>query len=296
MAQYQLSAFADEASRMLSEQLEAMKNNGIALIEMRGVDGKSVADLTDDEAKEAKRKLDDAGAALSSLGSPYGKYPIEQPFEAHLDAFKRGLEITKILGANRIRMFSFFMPREGDSKPADWRGKVIDQLGQMLDLADDAGIRLCHENEKGIYGDIDDRCVDLMEVYGDRMGCIFDPANFIQCGVKPIEAFPKLEKYITYMHIKDALLENGAVVPAGMGDGNVKDILDRLAARADNMTLTLEPHLTVFDGLKALQDEKLNHKFSYPDRLSAFNAAVSALKVILNDLGFVEGGKGTWTR
>ena len=296
MAQYQLSAFADEASRMLSEQLEAMKNNGIALIEMRGVDGKSVADLTDEEAKEAKRKLDDAGAALSSLGSPYGKYPIEQPFEAHLDAFKRGLEITKILGADRIRMFSFFMPREGDSKPADWRGKVIDQLGQMLDLADDAGIRLCHENEKGIYGDIDDRCVDLMEVYGDRMGCIFDPANFIQCGVKPIEAFPKLEKYITYMHLKDALLENGAVVPAGMGDGNVKDILDRLAARADNMTLTLEPHLTVFDGLKALQDEKLNHKFSYPDRLSAFNAAVSALKVILNDLGFVEGGKGTWTR
>ena len=296
MAQYQLSAFADEASRMLSEQLEAMKNNGIALIEMRGVDGKSVADLTDDEAKEAKRKLDDAGAALSSLGSPYGKYPIEQPFEAHLDAFKRGLEITKILGANRIRMFSFFMPREGDSKPADWRGKVIDQLGQMLDLADDAGIRLCHENEKGIYGDTDDRCVDLMEVYGDRMGCIFDPANFIQCGVKPIEAFPKLEKYITYMHIKDALLENGAVVPAGMGDGNVKDILDRLAAKADNMTLTLEPHLTVFDGLKNLQDEKLNHKFSYPDRLTAFNAAVSALKDILREIGFVEGGKGTWTR
>ena len=296
MAQYQLSAFADEASRMLSEQLEAMKSNGISLIEMRGVDGKSVADLTDEEAKEAKRKLDDAGAALSSLGSPYGKYPIEQPFEAHLDAFKRGLEITKILGANRIRMFSFFMPREGDTNPASWRGKVIDQLGQMLDLADDAGIRLCHENEKGIYGDIDDRCVDLMEVYGDRMGCIFDPANFIQCGVKPIEAFPKLEKYITYMHIKDALLENGAVVPAGMGDGNVKDILDRLAAKADNMTLTLEPHLTVFDGLKNLQDEKLNHKFSYPDRLTAFNAAVSALKDILREIGFVEGGKGTWTR
>ncbi len=296
MAKYQLSAFADEADKMLSGQLKAMEDNGIALIEMRGVDGKSVAALTDEEAKEAKRKLDDAGAALSSLGSPYGKYPIDQPFEEHLEAFKRGLEITKILGADRIRMFSFFMPREGEVNPADWRGKVIDQLGQMLDLADDAGIRLCHENEKGIYGDSDDRCVDLMQVYGDRMGCIFDPANFIQCGVKPIEAFPRLEKYITYMHIKDALMENGAVVPAGMGDGNVKDILDRLAARADNMTLTLEPHLTVFDGLKGLQDEKLNHKFSYPDRLTAFNAAVAALKDLLKDIGFVEGGKGTWTR
>ena len=296
MAQYQLSAFADEADKMLSAQLKAMEDNHIALIELRGVDGKSCTELTDEEAREVKRKLDDAGAALSSLGSPYGKYPIEQPFEAHLDAFRRGLEITKILGADRIRMFSFFMPKDDGTKPADWRNKVIDQLGMMLDLAKDAGIRLCHENEKGIYGDTDDRCVDLMEVYGDRMGCIFDPANFIQCGVKPIEAFPKLEKYITYMHIKDALLENGAVVPAGMGDGNVKDILDRLAAKADNMTLTLEPHLTVFDGLKNLQDEKLNHKFSYPDRLTAFNAAVSALKDILREIGFVEGGKGTWTR
>jgi len=284
MAQYQLSAFADEADKMLSAQLEAMRGNGIALIEMRGVDGKSVADLTDDEAREARRKLDDAGANLSSLGSPYGKYPIEEDFGPHRDAFKRGLEIAHILRT------------EGGTKPADWRGKVIDQLGEMLDLADDAGIRLCHENEKGIYGDIDDRCVDLMQVYGDRMGCIFDPANFIQCRVKPIEALPKLEKYITYMHIKDALMENGAVVPAGMGDGSLPDILDRLAVRADGMTLTLEPHLTVFDGLKALQDEKLNHKFSYPDRTTAFNAAVSALKDVLTKLGFVEGGKGTWTR
>ena len=113
MAQYQLSAFADEADKMLSAQLKAMEDNHIALIELRGVDGKSCADLTNDEAREVRRKLDDAGAALSSLGSPYGKYPIEQPFEAHLDAFKRGLEITKILGADRIRMFSFFMPKEG---------------------------------------------------------------------------------------------------------------------------------------------------------------------------------------
>lgn len=296
MAQYQLSAFADEADKMLAGQLEALKDNGITLIEMRGVDGKSVADLTDEEVGEARRRLVDAGVALSSLGSPYGKYPIDQPFDPHLEAFRRGLEITRRLGANRIRMFSFFMPREGCKDPAAWRGKVIDQLGQMLDLADEAGVFLCHENEKGIYGDTDDRCLDLMQVYGDRMGCIFDPANFIQCGVRPIEAFPKLEKYIAYMHIKDALLENGAVVPAGQGDGHVGDILDRLAARADNMTLTLEPHLTVFDGLSALQDEKLNHKFSYPDKLTAFNAAVSALKDMLGKIGFTEGGNGTWTR
>ena len=294
MAQYRLSAFADEADKMLASQLAALKENNISMIEMRGVDGKSCADLTDDEVKEAKRKLDDAGVKLSSLGSPYGKYPIEKDFQPHLDAFKRGLEITSMLGANQIRMFSFFMPKEDGTKPADWRGKVMDQLGTMLDLADKAGIKLCHENEKGIYGDTDDRCVDLMQVYGDRMGCIFDPANFIQCGVQSIEAFPKLEKYITYMHIKDAIMETGAVVPAGLGDGHVKDILDRLNAK--DAILTLEPHLTAFIGLSALQDEKLTHKFSYADSNAAFNAAVSALKNVLTEIGYTEGGNGTWNR
>ena len=110
----------------------------------------------------------------------------------------------------------------------------------------------------------------------------------------PAQQFPKLQKYITYMHIKDALLADGSVVPCGAGDGTVADILDRLDGT--EMYLSVEPHLTVFDGLSALQDEKLNHKFSYPDKLTAFNAAVTALKNLLTDIGFIEGGKGTWTR
>ena len=166
----------------------------------------------------------------------------------------------------------------------------------MLEDAKAAGVLLAHENEKGIYGDIDDRCVDLMEVFGDRMGCIFDPANFIQSGVKPIEAFPKLEKWITYMHIKDALLDGGAVVPAGKGDGNVADILAALGKKADNMTLTLEPHLTVFDGLKALQDEKLTHKYHYASKGDAFDAAVNALKDVLTGNGYAEKETGIWAK
>lgn len=294
MFSYQLSAFADEAGQQLEVQLEALKKNGITLIELRGVNGKSVADLTNEEAASAKKQLDDAGVKLSSMGSPYGKYPIEEDFAPHRDRFRRGLELCSILGADRVRMFSFFIPKGDDA--ANWRGKVIDQLGLMLEDAKAAGVLLAHENEKGIYGDIDDRCVDLMEVFGDRMGCIFDPANFIQSGVKPIEAFPKLEKWITYMHIKDALLDGGAVVPAGKGDGNVADILAALGKKADNMTLTLEPHLTVFDGLKALQDEKLTHKYHYASKGDAFDAAVNALKDVLTGNGYAEKETGIWAK
>ena len=291
MASYRLSAFADEADKMLASQLEALGNNGISLIELRGVDGKSCADLTNEDVREAKKKLDGAGVKLSALGSPYGKYPIEQDFAPHREAFKRGLEITNMLGAERIRMFSFFVDEaEADQKTDE----VVEKLSKMVAYAEKHDVILLHENEKGIYGDIDDRCVDLMQVYGDRMGCIFDPANFIQCGVKPIEAFPKLEKYITYMHIKDAVLGSGAVVPAGMGDGDLPKLLDRL--NGENVTLTIEPHLTVFSGLDALQDEKVEHKFTYPDSLTAFNAAVTAIKTVLTDIGFAEGGNGVWKR
>ena len=61
MFKYQLSAFADEASQVVLEQIAALKKNNVSLIELRGVDGTSVARLTDDEAKEARKKLDDAG-------------------------------------------------------------------------------------------------------------------------------------------------------------------------------------------------------------------------------------------
>ena len=39
MARFILSAFADEASPSLDEQLQALKEEGISLIELRGVDG-----------------------------------------------------------------------------------------------------------------------------------------------------------------------------------------------------------------------------------------------------------------
>ena len=281
MANFVLSAFADEASPMLEEQLAALKENGISLIELRGVDGKNVSALTLEEAAAVKARLDAAGVRLSALGSPYGKYPIAEPFETHLALFRHGLALCRVLDCRRIRMFSFYP----DEKLTDDenRAEVLRRLDTMLREAEQAGVQLVHENEKGIYGDVTERNADLLAHFGDRLGFAFDPANFIQCGVKPLEAFDALHDRITYMHIKDAFLADGAVVRAGRGDGQVPEILRRLnAERADEIILTVEPHLTVFDGLKGLQDEELRHHETYPDSRTAFDAAVHALKDILN--------------
>lgn len=280
MAKFILSAFADEASPMLDEQIAALQQESISLIELRGVDGKNVSSLTLEEAKAVKAKLDAAGIRLSALGSPYGKASLGVSFDEHMALFQHGLELCKVLDCRRIRMFSFY-PAEGVS-PEDSRKEVLRRLEIMVQLAAEAGVLLVHENEKGIYGDDTARNADLLNHFGDRMGFAFDPANFIQCGVKPIEAFEALHDRITYMHIKDAFLSDGAVVCAGHGDGNVPEILRRLnAEREEEVILTVEPHLTVFAGLKDLQDEELRHHETYPDSRTAFHAAVQALKDII---------------
>lgn len=281
MRTYTISAFADEAGGALDVQLEALKRNGISHIEMRMVDGKNASNLTADEAVAVRAKLDAAGVTLSALGSPFGKIRADEPFEPHLAQFKHALMLCKLLGATRMRIFSFYIP-EGED-PAKYRSEVIRRLGIMLDAADEWGIRLLHENEKGIYGDIASRCDDLLKHFGGRLGCIFDPANFIQCGEQPLDNFALLKDKIEYMHIKDALLADGSVVPAGKGDGNVAAILANMPGDGD-MILSIEPHLTVFSGLETLQGEELKHVYSYPDSNTAFDAAACALRGILTDL------------
>ena len=283
MAKFVLSAFADEASSMLDEQIKVLQEEGISLIELRGVDGKNVSGLTIEEAANVKAKLDAAGIRLSALGSPYGKASLGQTFDEHLALFKHGLALCKVLDCKRIRMFSFY-PAEGKSM-ADSREEVLRRLEIMVQLAEEAGVQLVHENEKGIYGDDTARNADLLNVFGKRLGFAFDPANFIQCGVNNLEAYDALHDRITYMHIKDAFLSDGAVVCAGHGDGNVPEILRRLnAEREGEVILTVEPHLTVFKGLNDLQDEEIKHHESYPDSWTAFHAAVQALKNIINQL------------
>lgn len=278
MAEFVLSAFSDEAGAALEEQLSALKRNGISRMEIRGVNDKSVIDLTDGEAAQVRAALDRAGVRLSAMGSPIGKYPIDQPFDAHLASLRRALELCGILGARRMRMFSFFIPK--GEQPERWYGEVARRMERMLLLAQDAGVTLAHENEKGIYGDTDERCERLLRDFPE-LGCVFDPANFVQCGVRPIAAFERLEARVTYMHIKDALFAGGAVVPAGRGEGGVAEILRRLNARPGEMTLTLEPHLALFDGLKNLQGEPLRHQYTYPNAAAAFDAAAGALKELL---------------
>lgn len=278
-------AFADEASPRIDGQIAAMLRNGMQGLEIRNVDGENISAISLEKAKEVRAKLDDQGLVVWALGSPIGKTGIEEDnMRAVLDGLRHSLDIAHALGAENIRMFSFYIPAGAD--PAPYRNEVIDRLGRMAETARGSGVALCHENEKGIYGDNAARCREILDAVPALAG-VFDPANFVQCGQDTWEAWELLHGRIKYMHVKDAMFADGSVVPAGKGEGQVEKILRAFLAQGGS-ALTLEPHLQVFDGLKQLErkgeQSRVGGLYAYPTSDAAFDAASDALKELLTKI------------
>ena len=278
MENIRIYAFSDEASADIDKQIKALIRNNLHGMEIRNVDGTNVSDITTTKAKEVKNKLDANGLSVWSIGSPIGKISLTDNFGKHLDKFKHTLEIAKILDSHNIRLFSFYPPKL--KNPDNYKNEVIDHLGQFCEIAKEYDILLCHENEKGIYGDTAERCLEIHEALPDLKG-IFDPANFVQCGVDTLKAWEMLKDYVYYMHIKDAL-PSGFVVPAGKGAGNVQKIAQEYISLGGT-NFTIEPHLIAFKGLKFLEriGEKRQMTYKYSDSDTAFDVACNSFKELI---------------
>ena len=240
-----ISAFADEISDDLDEQIFHLKKNGVDNIELRGVFGKNVLKLDRSEIKKIKETAKASGIGFSAVGSPLGKFPLDGDFTEQLEGLKRALEYAMILEAPYVRIFSFYIPK--GEIPENHRTQVVDWLSLLAAEAEETNVILAHENEKGIYGDTGPRCHDLFTtIKSSAFTGIFDFANFVQSGQRPYEdCWSLLKPYITYFHIKDAIAGERMVVPAGKGDGNVEAILrEAYSGEFDNF-LTLEPHLSL---------------------------------------------------
>ncbi len=272
-----LSAFADEASSSLEGQIKALNENNIPYLEVRGINGKSVAGFTAEEAKEYQKQLSDNGITVWSVGSALGKVDIACDFEDYKNTVRHVCEMANVFKTDKIRMFSFY-------KAYEERNKVIDYLSQMVEIGKEYGVLMCHENEKGIYGDVADRCVDVLDNVKD-LKCVYDPANFIQCDEKADKTLALLHHRAIYFHIKDVIEATQQIVPAGYGDGKIDKLI---ADISDDKVLTLEPHLSAFVGYKNIDDTEMKHKFSFADSREAFDAAVKATKDILIKTGYKE--------
>lgn len=242
-----LSGFADEISPDLDQQIAICRKTGVTHFELRGVSGVNVLAFDNALQREIKSKMSDAGLGVISIGSPCGKKPIDTPRQALLDQFKTALDRAVFFESPLIRVFSFY-PEGGEGKgPIEpVRDRAIDLLRAQAEMLVGTNVTMVHENERGIYGDIGPRCVELMKaVNHPKLKTAFDFANFVQAGQDPLAIWPELKPYTVHIHVKDAIKGSGQVVPAGKGDGKIAPILKDAYASGYRGFLSLEPHLKV---------------------------------------------------
>jgi 3-dehydroshikimate dehydratase len=242
-ATFLLSAFGDEIDADLTTQLDVLASEGITALELRSAWGINVLDLSSDQLRKIQHLLQAYGFQVSALGSPIGKSPLSETRAFELERLERALAVAEALGTRLIRIFSYFVPPESLDEA---RNEVIERLGVLVERAAEAGITLLHENERGIYGEQATRCQDLLTtINSPALRMAFDPANFVQAGVRPMEvAWPLLKDFVVHVHIKDAVFGDGSVRPAGQGEGDIPRLLAALERADYSGYLTLEPHLS----------------------------------------------------
>ncbi len=178
-----LSAFADEIAAHLGEQITVLRQEGIRHIDLRAR-GVNVLDLTDAQVTEARRLLSEASTSPRS-DRQSAKCRWTAISTQHLTRFERALILAQTFETAYIRLFSFYPPTDNpDAKPSTWRDEVLRRLRELTARPGAAGVTLVHENEKDIYGDTIDRCVDS-PICSETIPVLSPhstPRTFIQCG------------------------------------------------------------------------------------------------------------------
>jgi len=253
-----LSGFADEIADDFETQLDLITKLGLRFIEFRSAWGVNILDLSEEQLDRAQAMLAAHGIKVSSIGSPIGKIFVDEPFEPHLERAKHAVAVAQRFDARFIRVFSFFI-REGVD-PASVRDEVVRRLRAIAAVAESGDVVLLHENEKDIYGDTPERCLDLLQsVDSPALRATWDSSNFVQvCGPNPFDAgWGMLRPYIDYMQIKDCVAATGEVVTAGRGDGQLRETIAALKADGFDGFFSLEPHLGVQHALGGFSGPEL---------------------------------------
>lgn len=267
---FTLSAFADEIDPDPQKQIDVLRQCGIRHIELRSILGINVLDLTALQVRELKSLLDREGFRLSAIGSPIGKVVIDQPFAPHLHRFQRALELCRFFETPRLRIFSYYLTEGGDWD--DWRREVLDRFWQKIELAQQAGVLLLHENEHRIYGEDPERVRDLMEtvleqVDGPWLAAVYDPANYVFGGYDPWRAWELTREWTGHLHIKDWVRGEKHGRLAGEGQGRIADVIADASSRGYDGFATLEPHLLGGDAKGGTTGPEL-----FPKAAAAFQA------------------------
>ncbi|MEK0312709.1 sugar phosphate isomerase/epimerase family protein [Cohnella sp. 56] len=259
-----LGVLTDEVSDHYEEALDWAAEQGLAHVEVRVIDGRNAASLSDEQAAEVRRQAEARGLFISAIASPVFKCALdparpvatgdtfgqqEESVEAHFAKLSRVIELANLLGTKRIRIFSFWRERH----PERYAEEIAGHLRRAAGIAQEAGVELLLENESSCNGGSAREVADLVRaVDSPALRALWDPGNEAHAGK---EAYPlgyeTIRPYAAHVHLKDACFGpdgTARCVPLGSGDVPVIAQLRALAADGYEGLFTIETHYVPTDG------------------------------------------------
>jgi sugar phosphate isomerase/epimerase len=217
---------------------------------------------------EAQMTVSCFGAAIANWARP-----ITNDFQVDVDDLRRSVPRMRALSTPFIRVMSYPNHTEEPLPEREWRKESIRRMKELARIAEDEGITLAHENCSGWGGlSAENSNILLGEVDSPALKVVFDTGNPVTYGQDTWEYYNAVRKDIVYVHIKDAIRENGTdrYVICGDGQGHVREVVGDLLATGYDGGFSIEPHLAnvIHTGQQAMSDAQLYDSYiGYGQRL-----------------------------
>jgi len=257
------SIVSDEVSQDPAVVARFVRDFGLSGFELRSMFGRAFKDLTARDIAEVRTLAGGEGWRIHGCDTPVFKCAMDDAaaVRAHLEIFRRSLDVATELQCDLVRVFTFLRRPEALSNSAV--ESIAFHLTALADLAAAAGIRLGIENESSCLIGSGAELLRLGESLAHpATGWIWDPCNVLYVPGEngPATAgFSALVGRIFHIHVKDSARTPGAAAPAravpfGEGDVGWKRHLSEIGHSGYTGLLSLETHWR-----QTALDEKLLH-------------------------------------
>ncbi len=252
-----LAVIGDEIGPSLPEMISFCAENNVRRLDMRTVGGCNLLGMTLDEVKTIKRTLTDASIEVPTFVSPLLKWtaPGKQASAGKVDfafdpkdcpaadPFQYAFEVAAILGAGRMRIFSYL--RYPGYAPLDLKP----ELDRLLALAERNGVTLEMENEPvcnvGSIAELAAFFAAWPKPVPARLRPLVDIGNSWSMDQPPIDGdIAILAPATDQIHLKDRDRKARRIVPLGDGDVPWAMELERLlgGVKKGEVLASIETH------------------------------------------------------
>lgn len=221
---------------------------GIEYFELKRMHGKRIPDISDEEVSLIQKVLRTNEVALSSLAPGLFKIPLDRELISQEagSRFDMTVALADRLNTRSIVIFGFV--RDDHHAEADALRQIIDVFGRVAVRAEQEGLTLFLENDRGLWGESPESVRQILAgVNSHALRLNWDPGNLI--GAFPEAPYPTgyelVREYVGHLHVKDAKATGVAqFAHAMMGSGDVDWVgqFERLLRDGYGGFCVIEPH------------------------------------------------------